>query len=228
MNTIDFNSITKSIETLRGRWGTFAIATLITWLLLILPMIVLWIIYLPVAAIGAAIFGEGAFLVTLPMFLLGPILVMAAYFPAVAGLLNMCLRTLDGETPSTDHLIEILKRPVPFIIGGVVVGILVGVGSMLCYIPGLIIAGLTLFTVPIMLVEKMAPIDAIKASFDRLKPHWLMATVFYFVITLISQLGVYACGIGLLFTIPVAMMSLAICYRDFHGAGVPEPTPPAN
>lgn len=222
MNRIDFNYISEAYNTLQGKWQPFAVAVLITFLLLIVPAILLVLLSAPLMAIGGSIFGEAVVLMIMPLMLLAILLIMAAYFPALAGLMNMCLKTLDGETPTTEHLMEVIRKPVPFIIAGLIVGLLVSVGSMFCYVPGLIIGGLTMFTVPIMLKEKLAPVDAIKASFERLKPHWLMATIFYIVIYIIGSIGGYVCFIGLIFTLPLCMMSLAICYRNFHGVPSPD------
>lgn len=91
------------------------------------------------------------------------------------------------------------------------------VGSMLCFIPGLIATGLLFFTFPLILERNMGVIDAMKTSIEVTKPNLLMFTLFAIVVQLIGSAGTYACYIGLLATYPLMFTIHAVAFRDCFG-----------
>lgn len=111
---------------------------------------------------------------------------------------------------------------VPSFLNGLMFAIAVMVGSMLCIIPGYIVMGLAIYW-PLTLADgKKSGIDALMASVEVAKPYWVMATVTVFVLNLISSLGSIACGIGLLFTVPIAFIGMIHAFEMMRGTTVRE------
>jgi uncharacterized membrane protein len=54
---------------------------------------------------------------------------------------------------------------------------------------------------------------------NALKGDALMAILFYLVVVIMAAAGLLACCIGALVTFPLFILSVAIVYRDFFGAG---------
>jgi uncharacterized membrane protein len=98
------------------------------------------------------------------------------------------------------------------------------IGLIFCIIPGIIIAGLSIFTVPLIIDQRMKASEAISASFATLKGQWLSAALFAFVVGLIYLVGIICLYIGLIITLPIAILSITVAYRDFFLGQ----TPPAN
>jgi hypothetical protein len=101
-----------------------------------------------------------------------------------------------------------------------------------------IIGGLLMFTVPLIADKRMRLGEALGASWGALSSQGLMAILFYFVTSVIAGLGFIACCVGLLFTVPLQILSVSCLYRDFFmepvgptGPYTPPPsgfTPPSD
>ena len=95
--------------------------------------------------------------------------------------------------------------------------VFVFIGGMLCVIPAFIVAGLLLFTLPLIVERDLGVFEAMRASRDLTQRHLLMFTLFAFVVQLIASAGSYACYVGLLATWPLMFTMTAVAYRDCYG-----------
>jgi uncharacterized membrane protein len=95
--------------------------------------------------------------------------------------------------------------------------ILTCIGSLFCVLPGLVVAGLLCFTVPLIVEGQLGVFDAMRASFDRTKGHWFMFTLYAIVLGVLAEIGSVACGIGILVTFPLLFTINAVAYRDLFG-----------
>lgn len=112
-------------------------------------------------------------------------------------------------------------------------GILCSIGIMLCVIPGLIVAGLLFFTIPLIVERNLGVIDAMRASYEVTRQNLLMFTLFAIVLSILAGVGALACYVGLLVTYPLFFTIMAVAYRDCFGVlgahrfsqGAPPPPP---
>ncbi|HWQ36495.1 MAG TPA: zinc-ribbon domain-containing protein [Blastocatellia bacterium] len=112
-------------------------------------------------------------------------------------------------------------------------GLLSIIGAMLCFLPALAVPGLMFFAIPLIIEGNVGAVDALRTSFETTKKDWLMFILFAIVLNFLSSAGVYACGIGLLATLPLLFLTHAVAYRDcFSVAGaqsyapsIPPPPP---
>ena len=94
------------------------------------------------------------------------------------------------------------------------------VGLLLCVIPGLIIWFLTIFT-PFYVIDKnLAPTEAIANSIALVRRHAGKLILFCLVAWLVYLLGAIVCFVGLLVSIPVAMVATAYMYRRIQDESV--------
>ena len=99
----------------------------------------------------------------------------------------------------------------PFVVAAILRGILVFVGLLLCIIQGLIIWFLTIFT-PFYVIDKnLAPTEAIANSIALVRRHAGKLILFCLVAWLVYLLGAIVCFVGLLVSIPVAMVRRPTC-----------------
>ncbi len=135
------------------------------------------------------------------------LLVMAAYLGVAIAL---------GILSSILGYIPLLGKLVAVIVNIVWIFAALGVGALL------------MFVFPLVMDKRMGGWEAVQASYKRVAPEWLAFTLFYLLIVLISELGVVACGIGVLITMPIYYCATAVAYRDIFGQGeqqVIEPSP---
>jgi len=106
------------------------------------------------------------------------------------------------------------------IIAGLIVGVITTVGLFLCIVPGVIASFLLMFTTIAVLDRNLAPMDAIKSSFETSKNNvgpvlltWLASVAVVFV-------GALLCGVGLLVAAPLAGLILVYACRTLNGGFV--------
>ena len=106
------------------------------------------------------------------------------------------------------------------IIAGLIVGILTTIGLFLCIIPGLLVSIALMFTIVALLDRNLAPVDAIKTSFDITKANVGNVFLAWLVMLAITIVGAILCGVGLLVAVPVAQLFLVYTYRILTGGQV--------
>ncbi len=143
----------------------------------------------------------------------------------VCGLHRMAVKQVKGELISLNDLFSCFDVVGQVILASLLTGLAAMVGFILCIIPGFIIMGLLMLVNPIIVDQKVGAIRAMEMSWNALKEDLVMAAVFFFVILCVVNLGSLACGIGILFTIPLFFLAQAIVYRDFFLAPAQAPSP---
>lgn len=94
------------------------------------------------------------------------------------------------------------------------------IGLVLCFLPALAVPGLMFFAIPLIVEGNRGAVNAVRTSFEATKKDWLMFVLFAIVLSFLASAGVYACGIGLLATLPLLFLTHAVAYRDcFSVAG---------
>jgi uncharacterized membrane protein len=111
------------------------------------------------------------------------------------------------------------------IIASLIVGVLAGIGSALCFIPGLIVGFLLMFTIVALLDRNLSPVDAIKASFETTTNNLGPAVLAWLVAVAIGLVGALVCLVGLIVAVPVEMLFIVYTYRRLNGAEVAPLTP---
>jgi membrane protease YdiL (CAAX protease family) len=108
------------------------------------------------------------------------------------------------------------------------------VGHILSTALSLAIGALVMFSWPFLVDKKMAPIDAIKASFNIVKDNFFPFLGLYIVATLIGSIGFIGCCIGIFVTMPITVCINVVAYRAITGGHAsaaaimpPETMPPA-
>ena len=99
----------------------------------------------------------------------------------------------------------------------VLTGLVVGVGFMLCVVPGFIALGLLVFTYPLIVERNMGVIEAMKTSIAMTKPSMGQFVLFAFIVNLIASAGSSACYVGFLVTYPLMFTTYAVAFRDCFG-----------
>lgn len=200
-----------------------------TWVLMMLVLyLIVFAVYVPfMLIIGAltpapTVDGDG---VVAPVFPAAMVLVMPllylALFAVIAwlsgGVYQAGFKQLRGEPISVGDLFTGGPYFARMLGAFVLIAILSSIGALLCIVPGLIVYGLTLLTFPMIVAGGQGTIDALKSSVAVTKHDWLMFTLFAIVLYVVSGLGVLACGVGILATLPLLFLSQVLAYRDCVG-----------
>jgi len=182
---------------------------------LIVGILFIWVVSLVVSAIGIPISRSGIL-----VQLLWNIVTIVVSAVVSMGIVRMALALVNGQPIDSGMAIPSGPQLVPYAITGVIVGLIIGIGFVLCIIPGIIAATFLLFAHFVVLDENVGPGDAISRSIDLVKPHWGAVLGFMIVTFLINLVGAILCLVGLLVTWPLTIVAGAYVYKGLKGETV--------
>lgn len=147
----------------------------------------------------------------------GALFVVAQVLGAM--LVRAGLDVTDGRRLTTAGIFTI-PQVGPVLVAALMIGAAVFVGTLLCYLPGLVVGFVTQYTLYFMLDQDLAPLDAIRASVTLVKDNLGTTLLWYVVGGLVGGAGAILCGVGLLLTLPIALIGTAYTYRTLTGRPV--------
>lgn len=129
------------------------------------------------------------------------------------GLYNSALLITSGIKPGFNQLYSNDKHFVSYAISSILFSIMVLIGFLLLIVPGFyIMARFWLF--PFFILDKdMGPVEALKAASEASEGKRWFLFLLILVLVLLNIAGALLLGIGLLFTIPITFLALALVYR---------------
>lgn len=135
------------------------------------------------------------------------------FYPLYAGFLYIIHKANNNlEFNFNDLFIGYRQNTLNIILYGLLSSILIGIGFVLCIIPGFFALALTFIGLPIVFFENKSPVEALQKAFEVSKEHvWTMVAVSLLAI-LISISGVFLCFVGIVFT---AMFSYSAMYSSY-------------
>lgn len=110
----------------------------------------------------------------------------------------------------------------------VVVGLAFAVASFIPLVgqfAGLLLFPLVMFSMCLIVDQKMEFWPAIQASFEKAKAEYVSLLVLWLVASLIAAAGLILCGIGVVLTAPFSAIVTVVAYRHFFEGPASEPVP---
>lgn len=213
------------------QWKVWVLNALVLSLVTIVPGVAIYILLFVVTPASTGSGGAGLGIVMLALIFLGAILILLLSTYIHAGMYHTAFKQLRGEPISTSDLFAGGDRWLPLLGASFLIGVLVVIGTLLCVIPGFIVAGALYFALPLVVERRLSPGEAIQTSRDATRGDLFMFVLFALVVSLIAQAGSYLCYVGLLVTLPLHYTIAVIAYRDCFGAAgarsfASKPAPP--
>jgi uncharacterized membrane protein len=144
----------------------------------------------------------------------------------LGGMVRMACQQVRGFPVRVDTLFSVVDVLPELLLGSVLYGLASLIGFACLLLPGFILQGVLMFTLPLIVDGRLPATRSMAESWRVLKGQWLSATVFHLVLWAISGIGACFCGVGLLFTAPIYSLGIAILYRDFFlSKGFMKPSP---
>jgi len=157
-------------------------------------------------------------LLSLPSGWLGDDLVGIAYHLLVLGPVGFggmwaFLRTARGGTPDVSDMFAAFRGDYwQAVLAGLLMSVLIGIGTALLVIPG-IIAAVRLAWVPYLVIdERLGAVEAIKASWERTRGYGMTIFILWLIAIPIVLLGLLALGVGVIVSLMWIQMAAAVLY----------------
>jgi len=142
----------------------------------------------------------------------------------IVGYNRMCLRAARGESVAPGDVFAGFSMFVPSLLLMIIGGVAVCIGSVLCFVPGLIIGFGIYWGSWIMADGEEDPMACLRRSWEYNMANIGPVLVFIIVNTVISSIG-SSVAVGSLITTPVAMAMAAHAYLRAFGSSAVAETP---
>jgi uncharacterized membrane protein len=138
---------------------------------------------------------------------------------AAAGLYKGAINITDGRPFGLGMMFEGWDKT-QVALAALIIAVATAIGSFLCYVPGLVVGFLTMFTMLFVVDKQMQAVDAIKASYRLVVDNLGSSILFYLLAAVCILVGTCLCLVGLLVAAPVVLIALAYTYRRLQGEAV--------
>lgn len=162
-----------------------------------LTYVVAWLV---LTIVNAATFG----------ILIGPLLV---------GYFRMVKIDAAGGKASIGDLFKGFDSLSPGLVAGIVSLVVIGVGSMLCVLPGLVAAPLLPLSLYLVAEGEEDGVNAIKRAWHVMSPHIVESVVYMLILSVIAFAGVLMCCVGLFVTVPISVIGQYFLARQLTDDG---------
>lgn len=147
----------------------------------------------------------------------------ALTYPLLAGLNMVGIRRAADQPVAFNDIFSTLGRFVPLMLTALLMTVLVYVGTLLLIIPGIYLGVAYLLAIPLVAERGLSPWQALETSRKAISQHWFKAFFLFLVLGLIMAISIIPLGIGLIWTMPLFVISVGVLYRTIFGV-----LPPAN
>jgi len=156
-------------------------------------------------------------LLTIVFAILNSAVPMILHGPLIAGFHIFCIKKLLHRRTDFADLFKGFDFFVPTLVASLVIGLLVGCGTLLCIIPGLVLAAMFEFTYLFIVDKRMDFWPAMQASHAVVKSDYFGFTMFLLLMGLVVILGALCCIVGLLVAFPVTIAAVTVAYKEIVG-----------
>jgi len=137
--------------------------------------------------------------------------------PMIAGLHIFTMKKLMGRRAEFADLFLGFNYFVPTLVASIVIGLFVAGGTLLCVIPGLVVAAMYKFTYLFIVDKRMDFWPAMQASHAVVKRDYVGFTLFLLLLLLVDLLGLLCCVVGIFVAIPVTFAAITVAYKEIVG-----------
>lgn len=131
-----------------------------------------------------------------------------------AGLFLMTRKARRGGTVEFKDIFTGFENFVNIMVGYLIFAVLTTIAAIFCFIPGLIVGALLMFLLPSIALDHLSIDRAISRAWESSTGDFLNHFLFYIVLALLFFAGVLLCGVGTIFTAPLACVMIAIAYDN--------------
>ncbi len=145
------------------------------------------------------------------------VLAGAACYPLAAGIAMLGIRRAADQKVSFDEMFSHFGLFVPLLITGLLMTLLIYAGFLLLIIPGIYLSLAYQLAIPLAVERKLSPWQALEASRKAITQHWFKILGLYLALCLIGFISALPLGIGLVWSVPLMIISGGVLYRKIFG-----------
>ena len=156
--------------------------------------------------------------------ILSPLLQFIVLTPVMAGLYMIGVKIAANQATSGASIFDYYKNLWPLLVTLFLMTVMVVIGFILLILPGIYLAVGYAMALPLVVEKNLSPWAAMEASRKAISKHWFKIFGLYIVLTIILWISAIPLGIGLIWTLPLALILYGVLYTTMFGYGNPMPT----
>ncbi|MBZ5624814.1 MAG: zinc ribbon domain-containing protein [Acidobacteriia bacterium] len=137
--------------------------------------------------------------------------------PLMAGFHIYCMKRILNRPAEFADLFKGFNFFVPALVASLLIGLFSFAGTLLCIIPGLVVAAMYNFTYLFIVDKRMDFWPAMQASHAVVKNDYFGFTMFLLLTALVNLLGLVCCIVGVLVTVPLTFAAITVAYKEIVG-----------
>jgi len=137
--------------------------------------------------------------------------------PMMLGYIALVMGLLKKQPVEIGTLFSGFQRFLPAFLANLLMSIFTGIGLILCVIPGLFVSMIYLLTYFYMLEKNLDFWPSMEASRTKIMGNLGSWIVLWLVLIAINIVGLIPCGLGLLVTGPLSLLTLGLAYQRVEG-----------
>ena len=157
------------------------------------------------------------FLLALVVAILNSVVPFLLVGPLFVGFHIFCMKKMLNRRAEFADLFKGFNFFVPALVASLLIGIFSFAGTLLCIIPGLVVAAMYKFTYLFIVDKGMDFWPAMQASHAIVKQDYFGFTMFLLALIGVNILGGICCIIGIFISIPVTVAAITVAYREIVG-----------
>jgi uncharacterized membrane protein len=156
-------------------------------------------------------------LISLIFVLVNSVASIVTQGPLQAGFHLYCTKKLFNKRAEIGDLFKGFDYFLPAFVAALLIGVFCFAGTLLCIIPGLVVASMYKFTYLFILDKRMDFWPAMQASHDVVKNDYFGFTIFLLAMAGVNILGALCCIVGLFVTVPMSIAAITVAYQETVG-----------
>ena len=136
-----------------------------------------------------------------------------------AGIIRGALMIADGKRLEVGHMFNFDKFGT-IIVAAVIVALATMVGFLLCFVGAVVVAFFTPFYLFFILDKNQGAWESIKSSIDLVTSNFAAVLLLFLAVIAAYVVGAILCLVGLLVTLPVAILAVTNAYRRLQNEPV--------
>ena len=137
--------------------------------------------------------------------------------PLTAGFHIFCIKKTLNRPAELADLFKGFNFFLPALVASLLISVFVFAGTLLCIIPGLVVAAMYKFTYLFIVDKRMDFWPAMQASHAVAKNDYFGFTMFLLLMVLVDLLGVLCCVVGIFIALPVTFAAITVAYQELVG-----------
>lgn len=142
---------------------------------------------------------------------------IAILLPFLAGIFIISARKIQGKPFEFGDAFGGFGKTGPLIVTGIIMNIMITIGTLLLIIPGIYLTVAYMFAIPLIIDRNLSPWEALETSRKAITKHWFSVFLFWLLMLVITIVCTIPFGLGLIWGLPMLSLAFAIIYREVFG-----------